>query len=106
MKQKERDTSVNKDVVRELTKTPTNEFTDKHYDFKHFLTEEDKQRGYIMVDAYFVCSKWKLFERDGGSGILFHCLKTILRIGLKAGNTVAREISAIKKQLDNLPRFL
>lgn len=96
-------TSEEREIVSE---NPKSEWTDKHYNFDYKLTREDIDRGYIRVDAYFVCAVWGLFKRDGGSGILFHVLKTILRIGKKVGNSFQREIDAIKAQLDNLARFI
>ena len=82
------------------------QWTDKHYDFKYTLTPEDIERGFIKVDAYFVSHVWNLGERDNNSGVLFHILKTLTRIGKKAGNKLQREITAIKTQADNLTRFI
>jgi len=80
--------------------------TDKHYDFVYKLTEKDIAKGEIKIDPYFVASEWKLSEKDNGSCILFHILKTLTRFGKKEGNDAKREIDAIISQANNLKRFI
>ena len=75
------------------------EFTIKHYDFKYNLTYEDKERGYIKVDPYFISQQWKLGDKDDTS-ILFHTLKTIARFGVK--NTIEREMLAMESQIKRM----
>lgn len=83
-----------------------NTWTKKHYDFNYKLTPEDIEKGQITIDPYLVASQWRLGEKDNNSGILFHCLKGLARMGTKKGNTIEREITAIQKQIEQLKRFI
>lgn len=77
------------------------QWSDKHYDFKYKLTEEDIERGFIDLDVYFVSNVWRTGSRDN-SGALWHSLKTIARFGEK--NSVEREIKALYEQVKGLAR--
>ncbi|RLA81558.1 MAG: hypothetical protein DRG78_08990 [Epsilonproteobacteria bacterium] len=74
-------------------------FTTNHYNFNYELTYEDKKRGNIKIDPYFISQQWKLGEKDNTS-ILFHNLKTIARFGTK--NTIEREILAMESQIKRM----
>ncbi|HEX8887096.1 MAG TPA: hypothetical protein VF797_21625 [Noviherbaspirillum sp.] len=65
---------------------------DAHYAFSYTITDEDRRRGAIKVDPYFMAKQWRLGAKDD-SGTLFHVLKTIARFGEK--NSREREIRAI-----------
>jgi len=70
-----------------------------HYNFKYKLTKADIEKGEIKLDPYFISKQWDLGSKDP-SGVIFHCLKTIARFGTK--NSVAREIEALKAQIQRL----
>lgn len=76
-----------------------NDWTDKHYNFCYTLTAEDKERGTVKVDPYFVSKQWQLGKKDD-TGTIFHLLKTIARFGDK--NTKEREIKALYAQVVRL----
>lgn len=78
------------------------EWTDKHYDNKYQLSEEDIKNGFINLDVYFVSKQWKIGSRDE-SGALWHCLKTIARFGDK--NSKEREIKALYAQIKCLAKL-
>lgn len=75
------------------------EWTNKHYNFSHNLTDNDIQSGSIKIDPYFVAKVWGLGKKDE-TGVLFHNLKTIARFGDK--NSVEREIKALYGQIVRL----
>lgn len=77
-------------------------WTDKHYDNKYQLSEEDIKNGFINLDVYFVSKQWKIGSRDE-SGALWHCLKTIARFGDK--NSKEREIKALHAQVKCLAKL-
>lgn len=72
---------------------------DAHYAFEYVLTEEDRQRGTIKVDPYFVAKQWQLGRKDD-SGVLFHLLKNIARFSDK--NSRLREIVGLFKSVKRL----
>lgn len=78
------------------------EWTDKHYDNKYQLSEENIKNGFINLDVYFVSKQWKIGSRDE-SGALWHCLKTIARFGDK--NSKEREIKALYAQIKCLAKL-
>jgi hypothetical protein len=92
--------SICKDRLGEGKKS---DWTKKHYDFKYTLTPEDIKKGEIVLDPWFIASQWKLSEKDKGSCLLFHSLKTIARFGEK--NDPIREIDALTYQSEALKRF-
>jgi hypothetical protein len=75
------------------------EWTNLHYNFKYKLTQNDIENGEIKLDPYFISQQWDLGNKDN-TGILFHCLKTIARFGIK--NSKKREIEALKAQIQRL----
>lgn len=75
---------------------PTEGCDVSHYDFTYSLTDEDKERGFIRVDPYWVSMQWRLGEKDP-SGCAFHILKTLARLFTKAGNSRLREVESIQK---------
>jgi len=77
------------------SKTIDTDWSDKHYDFKYQLTEEDIANCYIKLDPYFVAKEWGIGSKDD-SGVLIHNLKTIARFGTK--NSIEREIKALHAQ--------
>ena len=74
-------------------------YSTSHYDFEYALTEEDIKNEKIKIDPYFVSKTWKLGEKDQ-SGVIFHCLKTIARFGVK--NDRGREVKALYFQIKRL----
>ncbi len=82
------------------------EFSTSHYDNYHVLSQEEISNGRVRVDAYMVSRACKFGERDHGSGILFHMLKTLLRMGNKASNSLQREVDAIKAQADIVSKYV
>lgn len=87
-------------LAKEAERTGGN-WSDKHYDFKYKLTEEDIVRGFIDLDVYFVANVWRIGSKDN-SGALWHSLKTIARFGDK--NSVEREVKALYEQVKGLAR--
>lgn len=85
-------------IAKEAGRTGGN-WSDKHYDFKYKLTEEDIERGFLKLDPYFVSLQWGLGAKDP-SGVLFHCVKTCARF--KCKNTIEREIKALYNQVSRL----
>lgn len=73
-----------------------NEWSDKHYDFKYELTEEDIANCYIKIDPYFISKQWGIGSKDD-SGALWHSLKTIARFGDK--HPIEREVRALNAQI-------
>jgi len=82
------------------------EFSKSHYDTTYTLTDKDRERGEIRVDSYFVAYVWGLGLRDKGSGVLFHILKTLQRVGLKKTNSLQREVDAIHASADRIVDFV
>lgn len=78
---------------------PTDRTIDAHYCFEHALTDDDRERGTIKVDPYFVARQWRLGSKDD-SGVLFHMLKNIARFGDK--NSRQREIVGLHKSIQRL----
>ena len=77
-----------------------NVWTDKHYDFNYQLTQEDIDKGYVRIDAYFVNRMWKVNSWDD-TGAGFHIVKTIPRIA-NSKNPIERELIALHKQINAL----
>lgn len=77
------------------------EWTDKHYDFKYKLSQEEIDKGEVHLDVYKVAKVWRTGSKDD-SGALWHSLKTIARFGDK--NSVEREIKALYEQVKGLAR--
>jgi len=93
---------LTKDQVQRMDKNTASEWTDKHYDNKYQLSEEDIKNGFINLDVYFVSKQWRIGSRDE-SGALWHCLKTIARFGDK--NSKEREIKALYAQIKCLAKL-
>lgn len=74
-------------------------YSSNHYNLNYSITDEDIERGYIRVDAYFVNKTWGLNSKDD-TGILFHQLKTVARFGDK--NPIEREIKAMYGQVKRM----
>ena len=74
-------------------------WTDAHYSFKYYITEQDTENGNIKIDPYFVSKQWQLGKKDD-TGTIFHILKTIARFGDK--NSKEREIKALYAQVVRL----
>ncbi len=82
-------------------KTVKSDWTDKHYDFNYYLTDEEIEQGFVKLDVYKVANVWRTGSKDN-SGALWHSLKTIARFGDK--NPVEREIKALYEQVKGLAR--
>ena len=74
-------------------------WSDSHYSFKYYITEQDTENGNIKIDPYFVSKQWQLGKKDD-TGTIFHILKTIARFGDK--NSKEREIKALYAQVVRL----
>ena len=72
---------------------------DAHYSFNYVITENDRKKGVIKVDPYFVAKQYNLGAKDP-SGVIWHIFKTCARFGEK--NDKAREITAIYKSIKRL----
>ena len=90
-----------KESVKEVHSPVKSDWTDKHYDFNYYLTEEEIEKGFVKLDVYKVANVWGTGSKDN-SGALWHSLKTIARFGDK--NPVEREIKALYEQVKGLAR--
>ncbi len=82
--------------------TYINDWSKEHYDLNYILTEEDRKKGYVRLDAYTVAKVWRIGSKDD-SGALWHTFKTFPRYGEK--NSKAREIQAMYAQIKALARI-
>ena len=91
-----------KSSTQEVSQFPTTAedgYSKSHYEFDYILTEKDQEKGMVRLDPYFVSKQWKLGSKDE-TGIIWHCLKTIARFGVK--NSKEREIKALYNQIKRL----
>lgn len=88
---------LEKTLEEEVRITDNNsEWSAAHYDHKYFLSEEEKDQGFVKLDVYKVAKVWKIGSKDD-SGALWHTFKIFPRFGEK--NSREREIRAMYEQI-------